>query len=121
MKRLQLELASQSLSYSEKDKLASASYDIDSRLSSYEAYMQAKVKDTMPNASNFEPACISLARQEMISPTSYQSSNCKSNTGELFISSRYAKQNNLLPSTKHLNQPKGTALRLRDGTKITFV
>ncbi|CAB4411241.1 unnamed protein product [Rhizophagus irregularis] len=36
------------------------------------------------------------ARQEMISPTSYQSSNCKSNTSEIFISSLYAKQNNLL-------------------------
>ena len=41
-------------------------------------------------------------------------SNCKSNTSEIFISSRYAKQNNLLPSINNLNQP---ALRLRDGTK----
>jgi hypothetical protein len=40
------------------------------------------------------------------------------NTSEIFISSQYAKQNNLLPSINHLNQP---ALRLRDGTKITFV
>ncbi|CAB5394943.1 unnamed protein product [Rhizophagus irregularis] len=39
----------------------------------------------------------------------------------LFISSLYAKQNNLLPSTKHLNQPKGTTIRLRDGTEITIV
>ncbi|RIA87203.1 hypothetical protein C1645_828137 [Glomus cerebriforme] len=46
----------------------------------------------MPSAPNFEPACISLARQEMISPTSYQLSNCGSNTSEIFISSRYAKQ-----------------------------
>ncbi|RGB22433.1 hypothetical protein C1646_776106 [Rhizophagus diaphanus] len=41
----------------------------------------------MPSAPNFEPAYISPARQEMISPTSYQSSNCKSNTSEIFISS----------------------------------
>ena len=33
---------------------------------------------------------------------------CKSNTNELFISSQYAKQ------------PKGTVLRLRDGTVITI-
>src|SRR4051794_30544896 len=39
---------------------------------------------------------------------------------KLFISSRYAKQNNLLLSTKHLNQPKGTVLRLKDGTEITI-
>ena len=36
---------------------------------------------------------------------------------EIFISSIYAKQNNL----NHLNQPKGTVLRLGDGTKITIV
>jgi hypothetical protein len=36
---------------------------------------------------------------------------------KIFISSIYAKQNNLI----HLNQPKGTALRLRDGTVIKFV
>ena len=36
---------------------------------------------------------------------------------KLFISSLYAKQNNL----NHLNQPKGTVLRLRDGTEITVV
>ena len=77
-------------------------------------------KNTMPSAPNFEPACISVTsgNQEVISPTSYQSSNCKSNTSEIFISSQYAKQNNLLPSINHLNQP---ALRLKDGTKITFV
>ncbi|PKY60066.1 hypothetical protein RhiirA4_483333 [Rhizophagus irregularis] len=39
-------------------------------------------------------------------------------SNELFISSLYAKQNNLLPSINHLNQP---VLRLRDGTKITIV
>ncbi|PKK61819.1 hypothetical protein RhiirC2_791268 [Rhizophagus irregularis] len=81
---------------------------------SYEAYLSAKAtiaENTMPSAPKFEPACISVTsdNQEMISPTSYQSSNCKSDTGEIFISSRYAKQ------------PKGTALRLRDGTLIMIV
>ncbi|CAB4446496.1 unnamed protein product [Rhizophagus irregularis] len=112
MKRLRLELFSQSTSPSEKDKLALISYDYDTHSVSYEAYLSAKAtvaKNTMPSVPNFETACISPARQEVISPTPYQSSNYKSNTGELFISSRYAKQ------------PKGTVLRLRDGTKITFV
>jgi len=36
---------------------------------------------------------------------------------EIFISSIYAKQNNL----NHLNQPKGTMLKLGDGTKVTIV
>jgi hypothetical protein len=36
---------------------------------------------------------------------------------EIFISSIYAKQKNL----NHLNQPKGTVLRLGDGTKVTIV
>ncbi|PKY36165.1 hypothetical protein RhiirB3_458195 [Rhizophagus irregularis] len=101
-----------------KDKLASISYDYDTCTILYEAYAQAKVtiaENTMPSASNFEPACISSIRQKMISPTSYQSSNCKSNTSEIFISSQYAKQNNLLPFTK------GTVLKLRDGTKVTIV
>jgi hypothetical protein len=76
-------------------------------------------KVIIPNTPNFEPACISPARKEMVSP-----SNCKSNTSEIFISSRYAKQNNLLgssgtlPAINYLNQP---ALKLRDETKITFV
>ncbi|CAB4424642.1 unnamed protein product [Rhizophagus irregularis] len=123
--RLQLELSSQSTPHSEKDKLASISYDIDGNFTaSYENYAQSKVKDTMPNAPNFEPAYISPTRQETILPTSYQSSSPSQRrseqgiTSEIFISSRYAKQNNLLPSIDHLNQP---ALRLRDGTKITFV
>ena len=62
---LHLELFSQYISHSEKDKLASISYDYDTRIILYEAYVQAKVtiaKNTMPSASNFEPACISLAR-----------------------------------------------------------
>ncbi|POG58326.1 hypothetical protein GLOIN_2v1821909 [Rhizophagus irregularis DAOM 181602=DAOM 197198] len=123
--RLQLELSSQSNPHSEKDKLASVSYDIDGNFTaSYENYAQSKAKDTMPNASNFEPAYISPTRQETILPTSYQSSSPSQRrseqgiTSEIFISSRYAKQNNLLPSIDHLNQP---TLRLRDSTKITFV
>ena len=72
----------------------------------------------MPSASNFEPAYISPTRQEMILPTSYQSSAPNETISEIFISSRYAKQNNLLPSIDHLNQP---ALRLRDSIKITFI
>ena len=75
-------------------------------------------ENTMPSAPNFEPAYISPTRQETILPTSYQSSAPNETISEIFISSRYAKQNNLLPSIDHLNQP---ALRLRDGTKITFV
>ena len=121
IKRLQLELASQSLSHSEKDKLASISYDYDSRTIGYETYKQDKMtiaENIMPSAPSFEPAYISPVRQEMVSPTSYQSSAPNETISEIFISSRYAKQNNLLPSIIHLNQP---ALRLRDGTKITFV
>ena len=38
MKRLQLELLSQSILHSEKDKLASISYDYDTRTILYEAY-----------------------------------------------------------------------------------
>ncbi|PKC55326.1 hypothetical protein RhiirA1_475807 [Rhizophagus irregularis] len=112
--RLRLELFSQSTSYSEKDKLASVSYDYITRSVSYETYLSAKAtiaENTMPSAPKFEPACISVTsgNQKMISPTSYQSSNCKSDTGEIFISSQYAKQ------------PKGTALRLRNGTLIMIV
>jgi hypothetical protein len=121
MKRLQLELSSQSTPYSEKDKLASVSYDYGGRSTGYKAYLSAKAtvaENTMPSAPNFEPAYIPPARQEMVSPTSYQSSALNETISEIFISSRYAKQNNLLPSIDHLNQP---ALRLRDGTKITFV
>ncbi|EXX61202.1 hypothetical protein RhiirA5_437888 [Rhizophagus irregularis] len=114
MKRLQLELSSQSLSHSEKDKLASISYDFDSRTIGYETYKQDKMtiaENIMPSAPSFKPACISITsgNQEMVSPNSYQSSNYKSDTGELFISSQYAKQ------------PKGTMLRLRDGRVLTVV
>ncbi|SRR6266498_2839383 len=118
MKRLRLELFFQSISYSEKDKLTLISYDYDCYSTSYEIYAKSKAtvaKNTMPSA--LESACISPARQETIVPTSYQSSNCKSDTGEIFISSIYAKQNNL----NHLNQPKGTMLRLKDGIKITII
>ena len=66
MKCLQLELLSQSIPHSEKDKLALISYDYDTRTILYEAYVQAKAtmaKNTMPSASNFELACISPTRQ----------------------------------------------------------
>ncbi|GES98255.1 hypothetical protein GLOIN_2v1707112 [Rhizophagus clarus] len=128
--RLRLELFSQSTLHSKKDKLASVSYDLDARSTSYETYRQVKAtmaKNTMPSAPDLNPFRVSPARQEMILPTSYQSSNWprgithRSNTSEIFISSRYAKQNNLLPSIDHLNQNGVPALRLRDGTKITFV
>ena len=87
-------------------------YDYDSRSTSYETYRQVKAtmaKDTMPSAPNFEPAYIPPARQEMVLPISHQSTNYKSDTGKLFISSLYAKQ------------PKGTMLRLRDGRVLTVV
>ncbi|PKK56530.1 hypothetical protein RhiirC2_799818, partial [Rhizophagus irregularis] len=79
--RLRLELFSQSTSHSEKNKLASVLYDHDGNFTaSYENYAQSRAtveKNTMPSAPNFEPACITPTRQEVISPTSYQSSNCK--------------------------------------------
>ena len=111
--RLRLELFSHSTSHSEKDKLASVSYDIDGNFTaSYENYAQYKAtmtKNTMSSASNFESANISPVRQEMVSLISHQSSNYKSDIGKLFISSQYAKQ------------PKGTMLRLRDGRVLTVV
>ncbi|GES96036.1 hypothetical protein GLOIN_2v1834454 [Rhizophagus clarus] len=123
--RLRLELFSQSTLHSEKDKLASVSYDLDARSTGYETYTQVKttiVENTMmPSAPNFEPAYIPPSGQEMVSPISRQSSNSKSNISEIFISSRYAKQNNLLPSIDHLNRNRVPVLRLSDGTKITFV
>ncbi len=51
----------------------------------------------------------------MILLTSYQSLDFKEITNDIFILSQYAKQNNLLLSTK------GTILRLRDGTKVIIV
>ncbi|CAB4490133.1 hypothetical protein RhiirA5_424405 [Rhizophagus irregularis] len=86
--------------------------------SCFKANTATITKNTMLSASNFEPAYIPPSGQEMISPTSYQSSNCRINTSEIFISSLYAKQNNLLPSINHLNQP---VLKLEDGTEITIV
>ena len=104
--------------------MASVSYDHNARLTGYKIYAQSKA--SIPTAPNFEPACNSVTsgNPEMGSPTSYQSSSPSQRrseqgiTSEIFISSRYAKQNNLLPSINNHNQP---ALRLRDGTKITFV
>ncbi|GES92000.1 hypothetical protein GLOIN_2v1834454 [Rhizophagus clarus] len=122
--RLHLELFSQSTLHSEKDKLASVSYDLYARSTGYETYTQVKTtmaKNTIPSAPKFKPVYITNTGQEMISPVLHQSSNCKSNTSEIFISSRYAKQNNLLPSIDHLNRNGVPTLRLRDGTKITFV
>ncbi|CAB5204879.1 unnamed protein product [Rhizophagus irregularis] len=61
--RLRLELFSQSTSDSENDKLASVSYDYDTRSVSYEAYLSAKAtiaENTMPSAPKFKPACISV-------------------------------------------------------------
>ena len=83
--------------------------------SCFKAETTTMAENTIPSAPNFEPACISPTRQEMILPTSYQSSGLKGITSDIFILSQYAKQNNLLPSTK------GTVLRLRDGTKVTIV
>ncbi|RGB24055.1 hypothetical protein C1646_773629 [Rhizophagus diaphanus] len=59
--RLCLELFFQSTLHSEKDKLASVSYDYDGRSTGYKAYLLAKVtmaKDTMLSAPNFEAAYI---------------------------------------------------------------
>ena len=81
-------------------------------------------KNTIPGAPNFEPACNSSIRHEIISPTSYQSSGSsqrrsgQGTSNKIFISSLYAKQNNLLPSINHLNQP---SLRFKDGTIVTIV
>ena len=71
---LRLELFSQSTLHSEKNKLASVSYDLDARSTSYEIYAQAKAtiaKNSMPSTPKFEPAYISPARKEMVSPISY--------------------------------------------------
>ena len=76
--RLHQELFSQFTSHSEKDKLASISYDYDARSVSYEAYLSAKAtiaENTMPSAPNFEPACITNAGQKMVSPISVTNSN----------------------------------------------
>ena len=81
-------------------------------------------KVIIPSTPNFELACISPTIQEMISLTSYQSSDpsqsCSEQeiTSKIFISSLYAKQNNLLPSINHLNWP---VLKLDDRTEITIV
>src|ERR1044072_882184 len=64
--------------------------------SCFKAETTTIAENTMPSAPNFEPAYIPPSRQEMISPTSYQSLNCRSDTGKLFISSL------------HVKQPKGT-------------
>ncbi|RIA92159.1 hypothetical protein C1645_874956 [Glomus cerebriforme] len=61
--RLRLEFFSPSTSHSEKDKLASISYNYDTCSISYEAYFLAKAtiaENMIPSAPNFEPACISI-------------------------------------------------------------
>ena len=81
IKRLQLELLSQSISHSKKDKLASISYNYDTRSIIYETYTQVKAtiaKNTMPSTPNFEPVYILPARQEMVSPISHHVFNQKS-------------------------------------------
>jgi hypothetical protein len=86
--RLRLELFFQFTSYSEKDKLASVSYDVDCHSTSYEIYAQSKAtvtKNTISSASNYKSTCISPARQKIISPTFYQLSAPKGTTSEIFI------------------------------------
>ncbi len=71
---LHLELFSQSTLHSEKDKLASVSYDLDARSTGYETYTQVKTtmaKNTIPSALKFEPAYITNTGQEMVSPISF--------------------------------------------------
>jgi hypothetical protein len=66
--RLRLELFSQSTSHSEKDKLASVSYDSDSRLFSYENYAQSKAniaKNTMPSTLERYPMQHSASAPEI--------------------------------------------------------
>ncbi|RGB25081.1 hypothetical protein C1646_772229 [Rhizophagus diaphanus] len=83
---LHLEFFSQFTLHLEKDKLASISYNYDTYSISYEAYLSAKAtiaENTISNTPNFKLTYISVtfSNQEMISPTSYQSLNCKSDTG----------------------------------------
>jgi len=93
-------------------------YEVESEDLMKDHWNKSCSKVIIPSTPNFEPACISPASQEMVSPTSYHSSNCGSNTSEIIISSLYAKQNNLLPSINHLNRP---VLKLDDGMEITIV
>ena|SRR6266545_58459 len=74
MKRLQLELLSQSIPYLEKDKLASVSYDHDARLTDYKIYAQSKATI----AKNTMPAYISNVGQKMVSPISHHVLNQRS-------------------------------------------
>ena len=64
MNHLHLELFSQSTSHSEKDKLASISYNYDTHSVSYEAYLLAKATI----AKNTMPAYISNVGQKVILP-----------------------------------------------------
>jgi hypothetical protein len=101
--------------------LASVSYDHDGNFTaSYENYAQSKAniaKNTMPNTLERYPMQHNTSVPEIRNLWNDRS-NCKNNTSEIFISSQYAKQNNLLPFINNLNQ---LALRLKDGIKITFI
>ena len=72
--RLCLELFSQSTSHSEKDKLASVSYDHDVRLTDYKIYVQSKATI----AKNTMPAYISNVGQRMVLPISHHVLNQRS-------------------------------------------
>src|SRR6266540_5973952 len=74
MKCLQLELLSQSIPHSEKDKLASVSYNHDAHLTDYKIYAQSKVII----AKNTMPACNSNVRQKMVSLISHHVLNQRS-------------------------------------------
>ena len=102
--------------------MASVLYDYNANfIANYKNYIQSKATV----AKNTMSAYISNARQKIVSPISITNGNDqKSETlnrtippSEIFISSIYAKQNNL----NNLNQPKGTMLKLKDRIKVTIV
>src|SRR6266542_574097 len=74
MKRLQLELLSQSIPHLEKDKLASVLYDHDACLTDYKIYAQP----TAIISKNTMPACNSNAGQKMVLPISHHVLNQRS-------------------------------------------
>ena len=53
----------------------------------YEVKSEDLMKNHWDQECRVKPFCISLAKQEISSPASYRSSNYKTNTNELFISS----------------------------------
>jgi hypothetical protein len=86
-------------------------------------HIEAFLKGPAPSHINSKPENIpgenkrNFFEIESSSPPADQQIK-RGSKSELFISSIYAKQNNLFP---HLNQYKGSTLRLRDGTVIMFV